>query len=243
MMDRIRQRFSRSPADALPVEATSSDREIISAVAEYSMATPIRIWNAIRLVRYAVDREIPGDIVECGVWRGGISFAMLLEARRLGDVQRRLYMYDTFEGMTQPSALDRDAASQTSASELLRMSPRQVGSNIWCIAGMNQVDAARKSLGIPDSAVRMIAGDVLNTLAEVRPAEIAVLRLDTDWYESTRAELETLYPLLSTRGALIVDDYGHWLGARRAVDEFLASQSPTPFVHVVDGTARYLIKE
>lgn len=242
MIGRIWGRLRGSRINTLPVEATPSDEEIISAVSDFTMATPIRIWNAIRLVRHAVTNEVPGDIVECGVWRGGISFAMLLEARRLGDFSRTLYMYDTFQGMSQPTSLDVDATSRTPAHELLRRSPRQAGANIWCIAGVDQVDSARKSLGIPDSAVRMIAGDVADTLAKEHPSEIAVLRLDTDWYESTRVELETLYPLVSSGGALIIDDYGHWLGARLAVDEYLGRIEPAPLVHVVDGTARYIIK-
>ena len=91
--------------------------------------------------------------------------------------------------------------------------------------------------------VKLIQGDVAETLLESKnlPEKIAILRLDTDWYESTRIELERLYPLLEPGGVLIIDDYGHFDGARKAVDEYFKAERP--WMHYVDYTCRLILKK
>ena len=98
--------------------------------------------------------------------------------------------------------------------------------------------------GIDIASLKFIKGDVCETLKEPDnvPDQISVLRLDTDWYESTKAELEILYPKLSNKGVLIIDDYGHWEGARKAVDEYFLSQKYKPLFNVIDRTGRSAIK-
>lgn len=85
------------------------------------------------------------------------------------------------------------------------------------------------------SQVILIEGDVLETLVKTQniPGKISVLRLDTDWYESTKKELEVLYPKLAVGGVLMIDDYGYWGGAKKAVDEYFAD-IPRPFLQYTD---------
>ena len=90
--------------------------------------------------------------------------------------------------------------------------------------------------------IKFIEGEVEKTLLyeENLPKKISILRLDTDFYSSTKKELEILYPRLVSGGVCIIDDYGYWKGARQAVDEYFGDQK---WLHVVDQTCRYLIKD
>jgi predicted O-methyltransferase YrrM len=90
--------------------------------------------------------------------------------------------------------------------------------------------------------INFVLGPVEQTIPATMPSEIALLRLDTDWYESTRHELEHLWPLLRVGGVLIIDDYGHFQGARQAVDEFFGRQPHRPLLHRVDYSARVAVK-
>jgi len=89
----------------------------------------------------------------------------------------------------------------------------------------------------------LVAGAVEDTLPDRAPMEIALLRLDTDWYASTKHELETLYPRLVSGGVLMLDDYGHWTGCRKAVDEYFAANAPAPLLNRIDYTARVATKQ
>ena len=112
----------------------------------------------------------------------------------------------------------------------------------WCYASLDEVKANFRARGLLSQAV-FVEGDVLKTLKDRSnlPERISVLRLDTDWYESTRAELEVLYPRLQVGGVIIVDDYGYWGGAKKAVDEYF-TKHPKPLLHYVDHTGRMGVK-
>jgi hypothetical protein len=153
---------------------------------------------------------------------------MMLAALTLGalDVHdRRLVLYDTFAGMTAPDGRDIEAATGRTASSLLAASARDDHNHIWAVAPLDAVRANLGSTGYPPERIDYIAGDVCETLRDAPQRPIAVLRLDTDWYASTRCELERLFPLLAPGGVVIVDDYGWWEGSRRACDEYLADKS------------------
>jgi hypothetical protein len=98
------------------------------------------------------------------------------------------------------------------------------------------------STGYPADRLHLVQGKVEDTLPGAAPARIALLRLDTDWYESTRHELVHLYPRLVPNGVLIIDDYGDWVGAKEAVDEYFAAQPFQPFLSRMDHTGRLAIK-
>jgi hypothetical protein len=166
--------------------------------------------------------------------------AAALSLLECADTKRELYLFDTFEGMSQPTEADVAVDGQT-ASALLRSPRTTERDSAWCYAGLDDVRAAMLSTGYPTERIHFIQGRVEDTLPRSMPA-IAVLRLDTDWYESTRHELEHLYPLLSPRGVLVVDDYGHWAGCRKAVDEYMSGHDISLLLNRVDYTGRIAIK-
>lgn len=226
----------------LPVEATPRDREILQLVREYTMTTPERIWALLSSVKYVVANKIPGALVECGVWRGGSAMVMAYALQDCGDTERRLWLYDTFEGMTEPSNADVELATGKSASSLMEITKKEGQRNIWCDSPLEEVTNNLLRTGFPMEHVQLVKGDVLETLRTRVPEKIALLRLDTDWYESTKAELEVLYPRLQSGGVCIVDDYGYWEGSMKAVDEYLATNGTHVLLHRIDETGRMFIK-
>jgi len=243
----IRRLRARSDGDAqvdherhpFPFDFDEADKELYRRVDPYTMTTPPRVYALVRAVEYVVARGIPGAIVECGVWRGGSMMAAALTLLRLGVTDRELYLYDTFSGMPPPSEVDT-TRSGVRAADLLAQEDED--SHIWAIASLPDVSAAVLSVGYPEQQIHFVEGLVEETLPAEAPEEIALLRLDTDWYSSTKHELEQLYPRLAPGGVLILDDYGHWQGARRAVDEYFGKNRITLLLNRVDGTARICVK-
>jgi hypothetical protein len=213
------------------------DRELISIIERsgpYTVTSHERLAAMVSSVEHVVRAGLPGAIVECGVWKGGSMMAAALALRQLGADDRDLYLFDTFEGMPEPGPHDVETGTARAAADQL------VEINAWCRVSAEEVRANVLSTGYPESRVHLVEGRVEDTLPREAPAQIAVLRLDTDWYSSTAHELRHLYPRLAAGGILLVDDYGAWSGARKAVDEYFAGQ--TPFLHRVDYTARLILK-
>jgi hypothetical protein len=215
----------------------------IRRVRRYTMTTPRRIAALCDGVEHAVRTGVPGAVVECGVWKGGSMMAAALTLIRLGATDRDLYLFDTFKGMPPPTEEDAFSAYDGySPMRHWRRRRRDGGANSWHYVPADEVRAAVLSTGYPAERVHLVEGRVEDTLPTAAPGEIAVLRLDTDWYESTKHELVHLYPLLSPGGVLILDDYGHYEGARRAVDEYFDSAGGRPLLTRVDYTGRVGIK-
>lgn len=248
-------RFSkhRTPESAEPdhlallmESASEADQRIIDASMRHSMTGAARILALIDAVRHCEARDIPGAFIECGVWRGGSVLAMLMTLQQLGHESRDVYLYDTFEGMTEPtdydtSHLERPALeSWKEAQRENRVAWPEVFDSE--LVGQASVRRLLTQTGYPADRLHFVQGPVEETIPSCMPDEIALLRLDTDWYESTRHELLHLFPRLRPGGVLIIDDYGHWHGARRAVDEYFASAHPPLLLHRVDYTARVAIK-
>ncbi len=180
--DIVRYR-SRSGGDALPSDVTADDRSIIDGIAPYTMTSHERQIALIQAVRYIVRNSIEGCFVECGVWRGGSSMASVLTLMQEGDTSRDVYLFDTFEGMTPPTDLDR-SANGTSAQIQLDRDPQKTGWT-WAAAGIDDVRQNMGSTGYPVDHVKYVQGPVEATIPSRAPVEpIALLRLDTDWYES-----------------------------------------------------------
>jgi O-methyltransferase len=209
---------------------------------EHTMTSLERMYALWSATRYVAENGLAGDFVECGVWRGGSVMLMALTLLRLGDTSRDLWLYDTFEGMTAPNDEDVQVMSGRTASDILREHARTADDPFWGVAPRAVVERNLHRTGYPFERFRFVEGDVATTLPETAPATIALLRLDTDWYASTRHELEQLYPRLVSGGVLIVDDYGYWRGARKASDEFLATLHPRPLLHRIDYTGRICVK-
>lgn len=232
----------RRPGEApLPADFDAGAAAIIGRVRGHTMTSPERLYALIQAARHVSAAAIPGDVVECGVWRGGSMMAAALTLAECGDTQRDLYLFDTFEGMSAPTALDVSVDGQK-ASALLAGPRSTDAASAWCYAGIDDVRAGMRSTGYPAERIHYIQGKVEDTIPGDAPARIALLRLDTDWYESTRHELEHLYPLLSPGGVLIIDDYGHWAGCRKAVDEYLGAHGIRLLLNRVDYTGRTAIK-
>ncbi|HKN06113.1 MAG TPA: TylF/MycF/NovP-related O-methyltransferase [Thermoplasmata archaeon] len=200
-----------------------------------------RLYALYKSVKYVIDSGVPGDLVECGVWRGG-SVMMIAYTLLAADVKdRSVFLYDTFEGMSKPTTEDADSTSRTPAEIRWRAEARETG-NAWASASLAEVKRNVYSTGYPQSRLTFVKGRVEETIPRTIPEKISLLRLDTDWYASTKHELEHLYPRLAREGVLVLDDYGHWLGARKAVDEYFASHPPAILLNRVDYTGRVGIK-
>jgi hypothetical protein len=158
----------------------------------------------------------------------------------LGATDRDLYLFDTFEGMSEPGEQDRRARDAAGAAELLAGSG--IDAKVWAYSPLEEVRANLASTGYPAERVRFVQGKVEDTIPGHAPDRIALLRLDTDWYESTRHELEHLFPRLSSGGVLLIDDYGAWEGARRAVDEFVGAGKVRILLNRIDETGRIGVK-
>jgi hypothetical protein len=215
--------------------------DAVDFVRPYTMTSPERVHAVIESVKYVVRRRIPGAIVECGVWRGGSMMAAAKTLLALGSTDRDLYLFDTFEGMSPPSAADVDLVGRRAASVLAQSSKADAGS-YWCYASLEDVQAAMAKVGYPGNRLHYVRGKVEDTVPAQAPEQIALLRLDTDWYESTRHELRHLYPRLSSGGVLIIDDYGHWKGSRQATDEFMAETPDFGLLTRIDYTGRLAVK-
>ncbi|OKJ24099.1 methyltransferase [Streptomyces sp. CB00316] len=209
---------AKKPSPAFPEDYDDEARDIIRAVKPYSMTSPERLNAFILATRYIARHNIPGDIVECGVWRGGSMQACARTLLSVGEDERELYLFDTYEGMTPPTAEDlrRDGRP---AQELLDAQGKD--RPIWAVASLEDVQAGFGHVPYPKERVHYVQGRVEDTVPGRAPEQIAILRLDTDWYASTKHELEHLYPRLVSGGVLLIDDYGYWQGSRQAVDEFL----------------------
>jgi len=208
----------KKPSPAFPEDYDDEARDIIRAVKPYSMTSPERLNAFILATRYIARHNIPGDIVECGVWRGGSMQACARTLLSVGEDERELYLFDTYEGMTPPTAEDlrRDGRP---AQELLDAQGKD--RPIWAVASLEDVQAGFENVPYPKERVHYVQGRVEDTVPAQAPEQIAILRLDTDWYASTKHELEHLYSRLVSGGVLLIDDYGYWQGSRQAVDEFL----------------------
>ncbi|HEX8253172.1 MAG TPA: TylF/MycF/NovP-related O-methyltransferase [Thermoanaerobaculia bacterium] len=209
---------------------------------EQTMTSLERMYALWTATRYIVDNDIPGDFVECGVWRGGSVMLMALTLLRLGDTTRNIWLYDTFGGMTAPTVDDVQTMSGRAASDILREHAQTPDDPFWGIAPRDVVENNLRRTGYPFDRFRFVEGDVITTLPAIAADTIALLRLDTDWYRSTRHELEQLYPRLTAGGVLIIDDYGYWRGARKATDEYLATLTPRPLLQRIDYTGRMCVK-
>jgi O-methyltransferase len=235
----------RTGYDLVPYHGSLPDCEeatarILRLVAPFTMTSPEAVLALCQNVQYVVRNDLPGAIVECGVWKGGSIMAVALTLLQLGVRDRKLYLYDTFEGMAEPSELDIDVHGQA-ASRLMANADKR-SSSVWAYSPLEQVERAVYDTGYDPAQIVFVKGKVEETLPDAAPSEIALLRLDTDWYESTCHELIHLYPRLVHGGVLIIDDYGHWQGARRAVDEYINENKLRLSLQRIDYTTRIAIK-
>lgn len=204
---------------------------LYEACKPYTLIQVERMYSLYKAVQYVIARNIPGAFVECGVWKGGASMLMAKTLLSLGVRDRMLYLYDTYEGMTKPTADDMSVMSGAEPVMDIWQRNQHGDHNEWCYGPLEGVKAAMESTGYPMDKIVFVKGPVEETLPATMPGPIAILRLDTDWYSSTKHEMEQLYPHLERGGVLIADDYGYWAGARKAIDEYFQTHGEVQFLH------------
>lgn len=219
---------------SIDIENDKDFERLMNQCRPYTMTSLQRLYALNQAVNYISKNNINGDFVECGVWRGGSSMMSALTLLENKDTSRNLYLYDTFEGMSEPT--EKDVSMVGDLAE-----------HTWqdrdkCEADLNDVQTNMKKTNYPFSKISFVEGKVEETIPKTLPSSIALLRLDTDWYESTYHELVHLFPKLISGGVLIIDDYGHWQGARKAVDQYFAEQKIPILLNRIDYTGRIAIK-
>jgi len=229
------RRQSRRAKDRIPSYVDDTTRAILERSQPRTLTGLQKLLPLADAVRHIAEHQIPGAMVECGVWRGGSMQAVAWTLLDAGVDDRDLHLYDTFEGMSQPTEDDVQTRTRATAADLLARG------KAMCIADLDDVKVGMRETGYPVDKVHFHPGKVEDTIPEHIPDQIALLRLDTDWYESTKHELEHLYPRLSPGGVLIIDDFGSWDGARKATLEWL-EETHEPLLLIPIGAARIAIK-
>lgn len=184
-----------------------------------------RMYALYKAVEYIVNSKIPGDLVECGVWRGGNPMVIGCTLMEMNDTTRKIYLYDTFEGMPEPTQEEYKISGDGSAAISKWKRRKKEDHADWWFSPLSEVQNNLFSIGYPKEKILFVKGKVEETIPKTVPSKIALLRLDTDWYESTKHELSHLFPVVSKNGVLIIDDYGTWSGSKRAVDEYFSEGS------------------
>ena len=226
--------------EPLPPDFDTATQDLCRYVRPFTMTSAERIFALRQAVMHVIQHGIPGDIVECGVWKGGSMMAVARTLKELRATDRNLHLFDTFDGMPTPGEEDVNLSDE-SAAELMSKSAKESGV-VWAYGALEEVKRNLLSTGYPAERIFFVKGKVEETIPMSAPAQIALLRLDTDWYESTYHELVHLYPRLSSGGVLIIDDYGHWKGARRAVDAYISEQKLRLLLNRIDYTGRICVK-
>ena len=223
-------------------DSNNFEKELFEIISEYTMTSHERIFALMKSINFVKHNNVDGDFVECGVWRGGnlILFQKFVEKYNLS---KKIYAYDTFEGMSEPDKIDETFKGESSIDLLNKLYKKKVDrkKNILIAdCSIEQVQENFKKFSNKNNLI-CIKGPVEKTLDLKKnlPNKISILRLDTDWYSSTKKELEILFPLLEKNGILIIDDYGFWKGARKAVDEYFENKNVTMFK--IDFTGRMII--
>ncbi|MBX9782650.1 MAG: TylF/MycF family methyltransferase [Chitinophagaceae bacterium] len=236
---------NKNVAEAIiyPPDFEDLHKRIYTKVKPYTMTSAERIYGLIEAVKYITRFNIEGAIVECGVWKGGSMMAVAETLNSLNNNSRELYLYDTFAGMPPPTEEDKDFNNVDAESRLHEEEKNKETSVIWAYSALPEVQAAMKLTNYDAARIHYVEGKVEDTIPHIAPEKIALLRLDTDWYESTKHELEHLFSRLSKNGVLIIDDYGFWKGSRKAVDEYFEKLNMPVLLTRMDDTGRICIKQ
>jgi hypothetical protein len=228
------------PPPSFPLDFTEEEIALCTKVKPFTLGEHIAIQMTATAVEYLVKGGIPGAIVECGVWRGGMMMTAAHTLLKLGDTNREILLYDTFEGMPEPT--EADVSFWGSRPFESKEKDRNVGER-HLQASLDDVRRALYSVGYPKNKIHFIKGRIEETVPSVIPDKISFLRLDTCFYESTNHELVHFFPRISKRGILHVDDYGLWKGCRQAVDEYMQQANLNLFfVRIGRHGARMAIK-
>lgn len=224
----------------LPPDFDPETAAVVEATRAYTLTSPERVFALCAAVRHVVGAKVPGAIVECGVWRGGSMMAAAMTLTAAGCDDRDLYLFDTFTTMPPPEERDVDCFGIPAAS-FFEGPDNALDNPGYAYLPMERVEDLLVSTGYPRSRLHFVPGMVEDTVPDHAPEEIALLRLDTDWYASTAHEMRHLFPRIAPGGVLIVDDYGQFQGSRDAVDEYLADHDVHILLNRIDFTGRMAV--
>lgn len=211
-------------------------KELINFVRPYTMTSNSSLISLSQAVEYIVNNKIPGSFVECGVWKGGSMMVIAKTLLKMNVNDKDLYLFDTFSGMTKPSNIDVGVGTKEKASEIFEKEKTGDDTSNWIRASIEEVKKVVSKVGYNEKKLHFVEGKVEKTIPKNAPHEISLLRLDTDWYESTKHELIHLFPKLSKGGIIIIDDYDNWEGCRKAVDEYILNEKiPLLLVKIPNG--------
>jgi hypothetical protein len=224
-----------------PKDMNDEFRKLYGKCKFYTMTSIERMYALYQAVKYVVDLKIAGDFVECGVYKGGSAMLIAYTLLELRENYRKIYLYDTFTGMSKPTEKDRRFLDKTYAIDKWEKVQKKDYVD-WAFASLDEVKENMFLTKYPQNNLVFVKGMVENTIPASIPSQISLLRLDTDWFESTYHELKYLFPLLSNKGIVIIDDYGHWMGAKEATDKFFSENKILILLNRIDGTGRLGIK-
>jgi O-methyltransferase len=242
---RKRSRIRRSGHYGLGYDLEAEAYENILKILSHTMVGYERLITLYQQAVFCEHNDIAGSFVECGTWKGGAVGLMALANLKHGSKRRELHLFDSFEGVPEPDA----AVDGQSALEDARQVGGGTGGKLVPIPlSVGTLEANKElleqTIGYDASRLRYHKGWFQDTL----PAQadtvgnIAILRLDCDWYASTKICLDYLYDKVLPGGFVIIDDYGNYEGCRKAVDEFLQARGNKAYLNHIDATGRYLIK-
>jgi O-methyltransferase len=236
-------------------EFENEANEAIKIVRKQTMLPYMDLVTLYEQARYCEKAAIEGDFVECGVWKGGAVGLMALVNLKYSAQKRNLHLFDAFEEICAPNKdIDGDRAinevKELLSDKALINGELQPLKGIYDkIGGPSDINECRslieKKIGYPTDYIQYHKGWFQNTVAiqskEIK--KIALLRLDGDWYESTKICLENLYDNVVSNGIIIFDDYGLYAGCKKAVDEFFESRNEAYFLHYSTWSCRYIQKK
>jgi hypothetical protein len=202
------------------------------------------LYTTFKTTEYIVKNKILGDFVECGVYKGRHIVMMALSLLNYDTRDRDIYLYDTFAGMTKPGVDDVRTGNRPRQENLIEKweSHQREDHNLIRYAGLEMVRDTVYSSAYPEEKFHFIEGDIKETVPNDFHKQIALLRLDTDWYDLTKHELIHMYDLVAPGGVVVIDDYGSHEGAKKAVDEFFAERNCFPFLFRTTKAERAMIK-
>lgn len=223
------------------IQADINFIKIYNECKNFTMVSVEKSYALYKATQYIVQNGIQGDFVECGVWKGGQAMLVAKTLIQEGDTSRSIFLFDTFSGMSEPSKQDFHIADGSAAGDIWE-SKKTDSHNEWCYAPLEEVKKNLSQTKYPENKIFYEKGMVEESIPRALPLSIAILRLDTDWYESTSHELLHAYPRLVQGGVLIVDDYGTWAGSRKATDEYFSLNKAPVLLCKIGKSGRIALK-
>jgi O-methyltransferase len=229
----------------IPTDYKPSHADTYNKVKDHTMMTSQRVVAICNAVDYLTENNIEGDIVACGVWRGGAVMTAIDTLKKANSTSRDIYVYDTFEGMTTPGheydlKTGGNSGVGKTAEELYKNAT--ASDLVFCYSAIDEVKQNIEQFGYPRQKVHYIKGMVEDTIPATLPKKIAFLYFSISFYKSVLHTLEHLYPLIASGGVILISDYGDWEGTKKAVDEYIENNKVKLLLNRIDQTGRIGVK-